>query len=240
MAFIEREIVVQRDGRTPVILKAIKQEHLSQMPSILSDASEKIRRYVTRKFIYEEALSLTTDDPTYFHELRDSPDSAQFGIYVQPEQDSELLLVGFTGIGGIENGEGHSRTVIMNAEFLGQGIGKAANTGRTYYAFDPDGYAADHEGTALKLIHSRVDIRNKASRDAVYRQGYLCTDHTPMKGPGEPDWERHLLIQTNPHISLGEFELPRPYHDGDNWGDARMLSRNVLKYAGQGGVTIAV
>lgn len=214
---------VQRAQGSPIILDAIAQEDWRQVPSIHSRGSEPIRQYVTQKFI-EEASTLKTPGLAYHHELEDTEDSTQWGIYAKRRKLSRYALIGFTGIGGMENHPslgrlGHSRMVIMNADFLGQGIGNAAAAARTYHGLH-------RNGDNLDRIHSRVDIRNTASYRVVYNQGYRCFAHT---GAEEPDWERHLLEL--PHPKLPFEILPALRHPEDTWQEARLQTRNVLEHA---------
>ena len=217
---------IQREGGTPIILSAIEQKDLKQLPNIDSEQAKRTRRFVTRAFI-EDARTLHTPNPTHYYEWRDSLDSVQWGIYAKRRKLSRYVLVGQIGINNIEQDPelgriGHSRVVIMNDEFHGQHIGPAATEGRTYYAFHPNGGDFDR-------LHSRVDIRNDASYATVHSQGYRCFDHTPPKGPLEPDWERHLLELPNPHMP---FELLPPlYHHEDSWQQARLSTREILRHA---------
>lgn len=228
MAFGPR-MEIQRKQGPPIVLDAIAEEDLRQLPSIYSQESEPIRRYVTQKFIDEEASTLSTSNPTHYYEWRDAIDSTQWGIYAKHRKLSRYILVGNIGVNRIEfdllhGWIGHSRMVIMNADFLGQGIGSAAATGRTYHEFHPN-------GDTLDRLHSRVDIRNTASYNVVYNQGYRCFNHTPPKGPLEPDFERHLLELPNPRLLSDD--IPNLYHSGEDWETARLQTREILKHARQ-------
>jgi len=220
MAF-GRRMTIERRERPPIILAAIAESDLNDLPAITDPGSEPIRRYVTQAFI-EEAKTLK-GNLDYFKEWRDPTDSRWWGVFTEDK------LIGFTGYRDITTDPqsglrtADSRMVLMNPDYLGQGIddpdqgiGTIAGMARTYYGLTRD---------RLDRIHARVDIRNDASYRVVHGLGYLCVNHTNPRI--DPDPERHLVELRHPDMPLNM--PPSPYHGIDSWEIARSRTARVLE-----------